>query len=368
MTEAMPTAENRTLRRLPNAAYRSCHFTAEGGQGIPNGWCYGGNGFGCLPTFWLAASRGSRQAAEVQNQQGGPPRVLCAPQGSAENAGDFLEQGPPDRAPTKKKARERRIAQLVAALPHDRVSATQKAHEIIATPIEAVRREEYHESRVLIGDRRRVIFDAAQGNVDPAADIGPIKALLDQGCSFKRDVLPIVAQMVPELPRPLKNWGAKWLVQAILEARDQRLHPILKDVAALVENVVADLAREAPREAPGSLIQRVVEAPADDEATEDRHRAALAAAAIEAPELTDDLMAILDGPAGQRLAAMGSAIAETIVAAVPKVEAPPPARRLSAMDWDEFVAGHRAGLIEWNTARLSPGRGGAPVLPRASDP
>jgi hypothetical protein len=26
---------------------------------------------------------------------------------------------------------------------------------------------------------------------------------------------------------------------------------------------------------------------------------------------------------------------------VPKVEAPPPARRLSAMDWDEFVAGHR---------------------------
>jgi hypothetical protein len=27
-------------------------------------------------------------------------------------------------------------------------------------------------------------------------------------------------------------------------------------------------------------------------------------------------------------------------------------------DWDEFVAGHRAGLIEWNTARLSPGRGG----------
>jgi len=35
------------------------------------------------------------------------------------------------------------------------------------------------------------------------------------------------------------------------------------------------------------------------------------------------------------------------------VEVPPPARRLSAMDWDEFVAGHRAGLIEWNTARLS---------------
>jgi hypothetical protein len=41
-----------------------------------------------------------------------------------------------------------------------------------------------------------------------------------------------------------------------------------------------------------------------------------------------------------------------------RVEAPPPARRLSAMDWDEFVGGYRAGLIEWNTAPLSPGRGG----------
>jgi hypothetical protein len=36
-------------------------------------------------------------------------------------------------------------------------------------------------------------------------------------------------------------------------------------------------------------------------------------------------------------------------------EAPPPARCLSAMDWDEFVAGHRAGLIEWNRTRLSRG-------------
>jgi hypothetical protein len=36
------------------------------------------------------------------------------------------------------------------------------------------------------------------------------------------------------------------------------------------------------------------------------------------------------------------------------VEAPAPVRRVSAMDWDEFVSGHRAGLIEWNTARLGP--------------
>jgi hypothetical protein len=28
---------------------------------------------------------------------------------------------------------------------------------------------------------------------------------------------------LPELPRPLKNWGAPWLVRDILAARDQRL-------------------------------------------------------------------------------------------------------------------------------------------------
>jgi hypothetical protein len=31
------------------------------------------------------------------------------------------------------------------------------------------------------------------------------------------------ARELPELPRPLKNWGAPWLVQEILAAREQRL-------------------------------------------------------------------------------------------------------------------------------------------------
>jgi hypothetical protein len=102
---------------------------------------------------------------------------------------------------------------------------------------------------------------------DPDADVYPIQALLDQGCDLEADILPIVAREVPDLPRPLKNWGAPWLLREILAAREQRLagHP---------------------------------------------------------------------------------------------VEAPPPARRTPAIEWDEFVAGHRAGLIEWNTARLSSGRGG----------
>jgi hypothetical protein len=90
------------------------------------------------------------------------------------------------------------------------------------------------------------LLDAAGSNADRAADIGPIEALLAQGCDLEADVLPTVAQMVPELPRPLKNWGAKWLVQAILEARDQRIHQ--EDVAALErEEAKAIHARIEPR-------------------------------------------------------------------------------------------------------------------------
>ena len=35
--------------------------------------------------------------------------------------------------------------------------------------------------------------------------------------------MPIVARELPELPRPLKNFGAPWLVRDIVAAPDQRL-------------------------------------------------------------------------------------------------------------------------------------------------
>jgi hypothetical protein len=54
--------------------------------------------------------------------------------------------------------------------------------------------------------------EAGQGHFDPDASVEPIRALLDQGCDFEADVVPIVAREVPELPRPLKNWGAPWLI------------------------------------------------------------------------------------------------------------------------------------------------------------
>jgi hypothetical protein len=120
--------------------------------------------------------------------------------------------------------------------------------------------------------------EAGQGHFDANADVAPICGLLDRGCDLEADILPTVARTVPELPRPLRNWGAPWLVREILAAREQRL----------------GVEKRSKQQNPilGS---------------------------------NDQLL-----------------------------EAPPPARRTPAIAWDEFVAGHRAGLIEWNTARLSP--------------
>jgi hypothetical protein len=67
------------------------------------------------------------------------------------------------------------------------------------------------------------LYEAAQGQIESLADVAPILALIEQGCDLEADVLPVVARTVPELPRPLKNWGAAWLVREILAAREQRL-------------------------------------------------------------------------------------------------------------------------------------------------
>jgi hypothetical protein len=49
---------------------------------------------------------------------------------------------------------------------------------------------------------------------DRGADLQPLIDLLDQGCDLESDVLPVVVRLLPDLPRPLKNWGAPWLVRA----------------------------------------------------------------------------------------------------------------------------------------------------------
>ena len=74
-----------------------------------------------------------------------------------------------------------------------------------------------------LSDLRLCLEEAGGGHVDLTADIAPIRGLIDQGCDLEKDILPIVARELPDLPRPLKNWGAQWLVRDILAARDQRL-------------------------------------------------------------------------------------------------------------------------------------------------
>jgi hypothetical protein len=66
------------------------------------------------------------------------------------------------------------------------------------------------------------LIDAAHGNVEPGLSVAPIHALIEQGCDLDADILPVIAREVPELPRPLRNWGAQWFVREILDARDRR--------------------------------------------------------------------------------------------------------------------------------------------------
>jgi hypothetical protein len=79
-------------------------------------------------------------------------------------------------------------------------------------------------NEVRVPSVRGLLVNAAAWNVDREADISPIVELLNtQGCDLRLDVLPVVAREVPELPRPLRNWGAPWLVRKILAAGSSRL-------------------------------------------------------------------------------------------------------------------------------------------------
>jgi hypothetical protein len=72
-------------------------------------------------------------------------------------------------------------------------------------------------------EMRGRLYGAARGHVEPELDVEPIRRLLDRSCDLEADILPTVARTVPELPRALKSWGAQWLVQEILAARERQL-------------------------------------------------------------------------------------------------------------------------------------------------
>jgi hypothetical protein len=49
------------------------------------------------------------------------------------------------------------------------------------------------------------LHGAAQGQIEPGADVAPICALIKQGCDLEADILPTVPRTVPELPRRSKT-------------------------------------------------------------------------------------------------------------------------------------------------------------------
>jgi hypothetical protein len=79
----------------------------------------------------------------------------------------------------------------------DARNETSNETHVETDPGFAVESAEYLRTRLL-----------AHGNFDLSASIEPIRMLIAQGCDLERDILPVVASRVPELPRPLKNWGA----------------------------------------------------------------------------------------------------------------------------------------------------------------
>jgi hypothetical protein len=118
-----------------------------------------------------------------------------------------------------KKGVTKRVTKLVAG---DETGDETPLRPVGGDETPAPRNENRDEiSRIVV--LRACLEGVAAGHFDPAADVEPIRALLDQGCDLEADILPTVARTVPELPRPLKKWGAPWLVRDILAAREQRL-------------------------------------------------------------------------------------------------------------------------------------------------
>jgi hypothetical protein len=184
---------------------------------------------------------------------------------AAVKAGGELQNPPPRQRGRRRQyadaaARQRAWRRRNEIRYENQPSASPRNEIPVERPADAGRNRFHLVSTEAIRGR---LLDAAPARIDPLADVEPISGLLEQGCDLDLDVLPVVATWVSDLPRPLKNWGAPWLVREILAAREQRL-------------------------------------------------------------------------------------------ASHRVEATPPARRTPAIEWDEFVGGYRAGLIEWNAARLGP--------------
>jgi hypothetical protein len=136
----------------------------------------------------------------VPRSKGGRPRKHFA-----DRASTAVERAQASRA-------RRNVAKPVAK-PTPEVS--QHGPDVAKHPLEVLQPSLPYRLAIV---RERIGF-VAPGKLDDAADLAPIVALINQGCDLELDVLPVVATRVSDLPRPLKNWGAPWLVREICAGR-----------------------------------------------------------------------------------------------------------------------------------------------------
>jgi hypothetical protein len=130
--------------------------------------------------------------------------------------------------------RDETSARMVRAIAETIVAAVPRVETRVETPVAEPPRDEMRDETPPVPQDRilyryaneeflAALTEAARGNFDPFANLEPMRDVIRQGCDLEQDVAPVVARLIPELPRPLKNWGAPRLVREILAARDQRL-------------------------------------------------------------------------------------------------------------------------------------------------
>jgi hypothetical protein len=85
---------------------------------------------------------------------------------------------------------------------------------------------------IFFSETRLLEAAAANAALETSSDLNPIVALIQEGCDLELDVLPTIAATVPQLPRPLRSWGAPWLRAEIRAARDRRLSATMLAVVA----------------------------------------------------------------------------------------------------------------------------------------
>jgi len=88
-------------------------------------------------------------------------------------------------------------------------------------------------------DLFRRLLEAAGPNIDQTSTaleiVGPILDLISLGCDLDRHILPTIRRVVPNLQRPLRTWGARWLRDEILQAKSRDAAPTVPSGSAMTD-------------------------------------------------------------------------------------------------------------------------------------